>query len=526
MERLEVNGWRGKALLPVLVYSALVMSVLSTLGAPMIPTIARDQGVTLEAAQWILTVMLLVGAIATPITGRLADGPYRKHTILGSLILVLIGSVITAVSPSFAFLILGRALQGFGLGLVPLAISVARDCLPSDRVRPGIAILSITTAAGAGLGYPVTGFIAQQLDYRAGFWFAAIITSIALGLVAMVVPAKSLRASNPLDVAGAILLAIVLASLLLFISEGTKWGWTSGKIIGLAAIAVVVGGIWIRQALRTEHPLVDLRLMTNRSVLTADIVALLMGVSLYAMSSLINRYVQAPREAGYGFHAGLVATGLMLGPLAIGSLLSNRLSAVLMGRFGPRLLVPLGSLFVGLDMVFLAIARTSQWEIVVAMILLGLGIGLTFAAMPLLIIRAVPASETGSATSMNTVLRSVGGAIGSAASIALLSTYTPVGQHLPTNSGYTVTYLVGAVICLAAGVLSVAMLPRTPLSDSGMAGRKAITLERIPARHGERHGAPHTARHGVDTGMAGSKARRCEDVRLSGSVKRRSIDIR
>lgn len=235
--------------------------------------------------------------------------------------------------------------------------------------------------------------------------------------------------------------------------------------------------------------------MTNRSVLTAGIVALLMGVSLYAMSSPINRYVQAPREAGYGFHAGLVATGLMLGPLAIGSLLSNQLSAVLMGRFGPRLLVPLGSLFVGLDMVFLPVARTSQWEIVVAMILLGLGIGLTFAAMPLLIIRAVPASETGSATSMNAVLRSVGGTIGSAASIALLSTYTPVGRHLPANSGYTVTFLVGAVICLAAGAFSVAMLPRTPVSEGSDSGLKAITLERIPARQG------------VGAGMTGAKAR-------------------
>ncbi len=343
----------------------------------------------------------------------------------------------------------------------------------------GIAILSITTAAGAGLGYPVTGFIAQRLDYRAGFWFAAIITLIALALVIVVVPAGSLRKPNPLDFIGAILLSIVLASLLLFISEGTKWGWTSGKILGLAAVAVVAGGIWIWQALRTTYPLVDLRLMTNRSVLTADIVALLMGVSLYAMSSLINRYVQAPKEAGYGFHAGLVATGLMLGPLAIGSLLSNRMSSMLTARYGPRLVLPLGSLIVAIDMVFVALMRTSQWEIVIAMVMLGLGIGLAFAAMPLLIIRAVPPSETGSATSMNTVLRSVGGAIGSAASIALLSTYTPVGQHLPTNTGYTVTFLLGAAICLASGIVSVVLLPRTSVAEAGF---QAPVLERIPAR--------------------------------------------
>ena len=136
-DRAMATGWRQPALLPVLIYSAMVMSVLSTLGSPMIPTIAREQGVSLEAAQWVLTITLLVGAVTTPITGRLADGPWRKQTILGSLGLVFIGSVLAAAAPSFAVLMAGRAFQGLGLGLVPLAISVARDGLRHDKVRGG-----------------------------------------------------------------------------------------------------------------------------------------------------------------------------------------------------------------------------------------------------------------------------------------------------------------------------------------------------------------------------------------------------
>jgi predicted MFS family arabinose efflux permease len=488
-ERLQMVGWRGKALLPVLIYSALVMSVLSTLGSPMIPTIARDQGVSLDAAQWILTITLLVGAVSTPITGRLADGPYRKLTILGSLLLVLIGSVFAAASPNFAVLMAGRALQGLGLGLVPLAISVARDCLPAAKVRSGIAILSITTAAGAGLGYPITGLIAQEFDYRAGFWFAAIISVIAIGLVAVVVPAGSLRTSHPLDLVGSLLLGATLTALLLAISQGEVWGWGSATIVGLFLATIVLGATWIWQALRTAHPLVDLRLMTNRSVLTADLVSLMMGVSLYAMSALINRYVQTPRVAGYGFHAGLIGTGLMLAPLSIGSLLSTRTSRFLTGRFGPARVLPIGSIIVGLDMLFIALERTNRWEIVVAMILLGLGIGTTFAAMPLLIIRAVPPSETGSATSMNTVLRSVGGAIGSASSIALLTSYTPAGDVLPSNSGYTVTFIVGAVICLASAVVSVVMLPRTPVSGVGQPASSSEPTPAAPAVQSYPH--PH-----------------------------------
>ncbi|MGN6484715.1 MAG: hypothetical protein ACTHMX_09940, partial [Thermomicrobiales bacterium] len=111
-------------------------------------------------------------------------------------------------------------------------------------------------------------------------------------------------------------------------------------------------------------------------------------------------------------------------------------------------------------MIFVGVSRSARWEVVLAMALLGLGISTTFAAMPLLIIRAVPASETGSATSMNTVLRTIGGAVGSAASIALLSAFTPAGSHLPSDTGYSVTFIAGAVICLGAAVVSLVMLPR------------------------------------------------------------------
>ncbi|MGB3329346.1 MAG: MFS transporter [Thermomicrobiales bacterium] len=473
--RSRATGWRATALLPVLIYSAMVMSVLSTLGSPMIPTIAREKGVSLEAAQWVLTITLLVGAVTTPITGRLADGPWRKQTILGSLGLVFIGSVLAAAAPSFGVLMAGRALQGFGLGLVPLAISVARDGLSPDKVRGGIAILSVSTAIGTGLGYPITGLIAQNLDYTAAFWFAAVISVIAFALIALVVPSTRHQQRLPLDIVGAVLLSIALAALLLAISQGRTMGWASPQILGLFVVAVVAGVVWGMQALRTTYPLVNLRLMTNRSVLAADIVALMMGVSLYAMSSLVNRYVQAPKEAGYGFHAGLVATGLMLAPLSIGSLLSTRMSSWMTGKFGARWVLPIGSLIVALDMIFVGVSRSSQWEIVLAMAILGLGISTTFAAMPLLIIRAVPAAETGSATSMNTVLRSIGGAIGSAASIALLSAFTPAGSHLPSDMGYSVTFIAGAVICIGAAVVSLVMLPEDGDGGRVAAGAPVVT---------------------------------------------------
>lgn len=465
---IPVSGWRGAALLPVLIFSALVMAVISTLGTPMVPTIAREMHVSLEAAQWLLTVTLLVGAVATPITGRLADGPWRKATVAGSLGVVCLGAVLSAIGPNFAVFITGRALQGFGLGLVPLTLAVARDSLPADRLRPGIAILSITTAVGAGLGYPITGLIAESLDYRAGFWFAAVVSAIAVTLVLLVVPSASGLARRPLDGAGGVLLSLALLCLLLVISQGQKWGWESGQILLLATGAVLCGALWVAQELRASTPLIDLRLVVNRTVLNADLTALLMGVGLYAMSSLVNRYVQAPAESGYGFHSGLVGTGFILMPLSVGSLLSNRLTIWIGRRFGGAIALPAGAVIVAADMVFLAARRESIWEVALAVGILGFGIGITFAAMPAMIFGAVPPGETGSAMSLNAVLRSVGGAIGSAASIALLSAFTPAGEALPTNHGYSVTFLAGAAICVVCALVSIALMPRAVTARAPM----------------------------------------------------------
>lgn len=470
--------WKARLFFPVLVFAGFVVAIISTLGTPMIPTIAREQGVSVDTAQWLLTVTLLVGAVATPINGRLADGPWRWHTILASLGLVFIGAIISALSDSFGPFIAGRAMQGIGQAIIPLTIASAREVLPKERIRGSIGILSITTAAGVGLGYPITGFIAEHFDYHAGFWFAAVVTALAIIAVYAVVPKIATSEARPLDIPGAILLSVGMLALLLPISQGERWGWGSGRVLGLFAVAVIALGLWVAQELRTAYPLVELRLLTHRYVLAADVIVVLMGMGLYSMSSLVNRYVQTPGEAGYGFDSSLLTTGLMLTPLSIGSVLSSRLAARLVSRVGAGITLALGSAVTGADMLYLAITRSSRWEIVVATFLLGIGVGMTFAMMPALIIRSVPARETGSATGLNQVLRLVGGSIGSASSVAILTAHQPEGAAFTTDHGYTVAFAVGAVLCFLAAIASLLLVGRADDSPS------PVPVERMqePAR--------------------------------------------
>lgn len=449
----------ARALVPVLVFLGMVVAVVSSLGAPLVPTIAAETDVSLADAQWSLTISLLMGAVATPTMGRLGDGRHRRAVVLGTLVLVLAGCVLAALPLPFAVLLVGRALMGVGLGLTPLAMATARDALAGERAHRTVALLSVTAVAGIGLGYPVTGLIAEHLSFRAAFWTGAAITAVALVAALAAVPSTRDRAPRTLDVPGALLLGVGLAGLLVVLSELEVWG--AARLVGVALASAALLLVWVLHELRTPEPLVDLRLVRDRAVLTADLAALLAGLGMYVLMSLVIRFVQTPESAGYGFGASVVVAGLVLVPFSLMSVTASRVGPAVGRRFGPRAVLPLGCLvFIAAELLF-ALERDALWQVFLVMGIAGLGVGCTFAGLPGLIVRAVPASETGSAMSFNVVLRYVGYSTGSALSATVLEAHTPAGAVLPTAGGYTTAALIGIAVLALAGVLT-AVLPGRP----------------------------------------------------------------
>ena len=465
------GGLRERALVPVLVFLGTVVAVISSLGSPLVPTIASVDHVSLSDAQWSLTITLLVGAVATPTMGRLGDGPHRRRVIIGAITVVLLGSVLAALPLGFGFLIVGRGMQGLGLGLTPLAIATARDALPAERSRPAVALLSITTVAGVGLGYPLTGLIAESWGVHAGFWFGAIISALALTAAVLVVPKARGREKRPLDAPGAVLLAVGLAALLLALSEGEIWGWGSARLLGLTALALVLLLWWTVHELRTAHPLVDLRSLRNRVVLTADVSGLIAGVAMYMLMSMVTRFVQTPSSAGYGFGTSVLVTGLVLLPFSAASVASSKLVPLLARRTSTALVLPVGCAVSLLSMVMFLFGRNSLWELFVIMGVAGLGVGCTFAVMPGLIVSSVPAHETGSAISFNQVLRTVGYSTGSVLSAVILEAHTPAGRLLPENSGYQAAAWLGCAVWVVTAVVTI-VLPRR-----GARVRSTVTVD-------------------------------------------------
>ncbi|MFI7385531.1 MFS transporter [Streptomyces sp. NPDC049813] len=463
-----------RALVPVLVSLGMLVAVVSSLGAPLIPTIAAADHVALSSAQWALTVTMLVGAVATPVMGRLGDGPHRKHVVLAGLGAVMAGSLLAALPLGFPCLLAGRALQGVGMGLVPLAIATARDALPPHKARAAVATLSLTTAAGVGLGYPVTGLFAEYLGMYAGFWFALATAAAAFVATLIVVPAPPHRPTTPMDVPGALLLAAGMAALLLSLAEGERWGWSSPPLLALAVAAVLLLAGWVLHSLRSTHPLVRVSLVKDRGVLVANLTTMVGGVGTYLLIALVTRYVQTPGSAGYGFGASIVVTGLLLVPFSAASLLTGRLVRALGAAATPARMLPLGCLLSLAGLVCFLLARSSLWGIGVMMALAGLGVGVTFAVTPGLIVGGVPVAETGSAMSFNQVVKYIGYSTGSALSAVVLQAHTAPGAALPTNDGYRSAGLVGCAAFLVTGVLAlvltrVGVRPRPSVVAAGQA---------------------------------------------------------
>ncbi|WP_205697902.1 MFS transporter [Conexibacter sp. SYSU D00693] len=439
-----------RAFVPALVGIGLVVSVISSLGAPLIPTIAQDLGASLSATQWSLTATLLVGAVASPLLGRLGDGPHRKTVLVGALALVTAGGALAALAGTLGVLVAGRALQGLGLALMPLTMASARDHLPPARAASTIAVLSVVAAVGVGLGYPITGFIAEYADASAAFWFGTAASAGALVLAVLFVPAPtSSTPRGPLDARGAALIGAGVLALLLALEKAPDWGWGSASTLGLLAAAAALLAWWTAHELRVDHPLVELRLVRHRAVLTANVTGLVLGVAMYLGIALITQAVQLPSM----LDESIFVAGLTLVPLSVMSTASSRLLPAVRGVVGERGTIPAGATAIAVAMVFFAATGDHLWQAFVTMGIVGAGLGLTFAAMPGLVVHHVPHHETSSAMSFYQVTRYVGFSIGSGLAITLLRAFDG-GADVPTPDAYAKTFAIGGGLCLLAAVVA------------------------------------------------------------------------
>ncbi len=443
------RGGEQRLLLPTLALLTTITAVVSSLGAPLVPSIAEAYDVRLTTAQWSLTAALLAGAVATPIVGRFASGRLRRPTILGGLLVVTLGTALAIVPTSYGVLVAGRAMQGVGMALLPLAIAVARDALEGERMARAIALLSVTTVAGAGLGYPLTALVAEVGGLSAAYGLGTLLCGATLAMAWRFLPGSDEVTPMRVDWAGAALLSAGLLGVLLAVSEGEVWGWSSPLTLGLGAAGLALLVAWVAWTLRSRTPLVDLRMAVRPGLAAPNLVAFVAGLGMYCLLTLAVVLVRAD-EPGFGLGLPVLAAGLILVPYSVMSVLGNQLARVVRVRLGPALLLPTGCLMFLASTVLLAFAHDYLWQLLLAMALGGVGSGFTFSSLAVLMVPHVPQAETGSAMAFNQVLRYLGFTIGSALSVALMAAYGGGGHGfsatLLTVSSLFVVAAVGAVL--------------------------------------------------------------------------------
>lgn len=448
----------------ILGLAALAFSLSQTMVVPALGTLQEELHTTASGATWTVTAYLLAAAVATPVVGRLGDMFGKRRLLIVALGFFTLGSVVSALGDSLGVVIAGRILQGVGGGIFPLCFAIIRDELPREKVAVGIGMISAVLAIGGALGLVIGGLLLDHASYHWIFWVGA-----GLGVVGVVgsylgVPESPIRIPGKVDVRGALVFGVGIVLPLLAISNANDWGWGSARVLGMIVAGIAILAAWIALQQRTAEPIAHIPTLRRPAVFFTNLATVLVGFGMFGAFVLIPQLLQSPEATGYGFDLDATQSGLVMVPGALVAMVAAPISGRMSGRFGSHVPLAIGGVLAALGLLMLGELHDTIALIVIGYAVSAVGIGLAFAAMPNLIVAAVPAERTGEATGFNTVMRSVGSSIGSQIAATILTASVVVGSPLPTDDGFTTAFVVMAIGSLVAGGIA-ALIPRLSRAD-------------------------------------------------------------
>ena len=441
----------------VLAFGALDFGLESSIVLPALPAFATEFGASIVTVSWLATGFLLASVVAVPLFGRLGDLFGRRRLLLVALGAFSAGSLICAVADSIGLLIAGRIVQGAGAAVGPLAVGIARDALPRERLTRAMGVLVGAAGAGAAIGFLLSGVLVDQVSLQSIFWFLFGLSIVLLAGATALVPAGQAVAGVRVDLAGAVLVASGLTALLLAISKGNDWGWTSGRVLVLFAGAAVLLAAFVLVERSVSQPLIDLEFVGRAPFANALVCAFAIGYAFIVVVIAVPQLAALPVVTGYGLGYSTTSTGLLLVPMAVSSMASAWAAGRFADEVGSRALMAAGSLAAVAGYVALAAAHGTAEAIALATGVLGIGLGFTVTGILTLVGRAATLDKTSVATAVNAVTRTTGSAVGSAAAAAIITGALTVGP-LPAESGFTDCFTMGAIVSGVALLASV-LLP-------------------------------------------------------------------
>jgi MFS family permease len=441
-------------ILAVLSLAGLAYAVLASAVIPALPTLHHELHTTETGVSWVLTGFLLSASVGTSIIGRLGDIYGKERLLLWTLLVLAAGTLLAAVSQTLAVLIAARVIQGVAGGIFPLAFSIARDEFPRERVAGSIGLMSSILGVGGGIGLVVGALIVEHLGWHWLFWIPLVVTLFAALFTWRYIPESPVRSPGRVNWLAAGLMSLGISGLLIGIAQTTVWGWGSPKTLALFGFGIAFCVLWVAVEVRSRYPLVDMTMMRIRGVWTTNLAAFLLGAGMYASFVVLPQFAQLPKRTGFGFGASVVVSSLYLLPAALAMGTLGSAAGRVSRRYGSKSALVAGSAITATSFAFAALAHRHPSDMLITATLLGVGVGLAFAALGNLIVQAVPPTQTGVASGMNTVMRTLGGALGGQLSATFIAAHTAHG--LPAVTGFTETYLMATgflVVCVLAALL-------------------------------------------------------------------------
>lgn len=457
-----------RTIIVVLSLCGLSVSLQQTSLVPALADLHHTLNTTPENASWVITITLLTSAVSMPIISRLADMFGKRKMLMLCLVFVTLGSVVGAIGGSLVTVLIGRGLQGLSFAIVPVGISVMRDLLPKEKIGAAVGLMSATMGIGGAIGLPLGGFVYGEFGVSMVFVLSAVVGLVLIVLIFVVVEESTIRSPGRVDYVGSLLLSAALLALLLAISKGSTWGWGNALTIALFLASAVVMSLWVPFELRRSEPLVDLRTMARRPVMVTNIATILIGFSMFGQMLGAIQMLTLPEGPGAGFGMSPVEAGLFLLPSGALMVVLAPVSAVISHRYGAKITLISGGSLIVVGYILMILSGQSLAWLMTAICFSSAGVALAYAALPTLIMRAVPVTETASANGLNALLRSIGTSCSSAvvAMILAADVVNDAGTEVPTDHAFRLIFAVSAVAA-ACGTLVAFTLPRhrAELSD-------------------------------------------------------------
>jgi len=437
---------------------ALVADAQSLTLIPLLSQLEKDYSLSASQASWALSALILAGAAWIPTLTRLGDKFGMRRLVLASLALSVAGNLLCAVAHNFPLFVASRAALGLSAP-VPLIYAILRIRSTSERrTNRGIGILTIAFGLGVAFSFLLSGIIIQvNGSVRTVFWVMTALSAIALALTWWVLPDTHLRSEHSVDWVGAIGISAGLFCIVLAITEGNTWHWSSGQVIGLFIGGAAIFALWTLYESRRPHPLINVRRVFNRTSTPAYIVGgLFAGLAIYANLTQVT-YMELPKQlVGFGLSLSVLQCAYILCVISAAAVAGGFLSPPAITRFGPGPVMAGAGVLVVADFFALAYAHDQIWQYVIANIVWGAAFSFGYSAAYAAVLQGAAPAEAAMYTSTNSVFATALPSIGPGIFTAVLTSHTIPHTPIPAPGAFQQLWLYAAFAGIAILLLALA----------------------------------------------------------------------